>query len=55
MNKNLKIFQTLYEILSHQRSPLDKLGLGYVSTQLFSEVAEENNEGNHKPTLEVGI
>ena len=30
LNKNLKSSQTLDDILSHQRSPLDKLGLGYV-------------------------
>ena len=29
LNKNLKSSQTLDDILSHQRSPLDKSGLGY--------------------------
>jgi len=29
LNKNLKISQTLDDILSHQRYPLDKSGLGY--------------------------
>ena len=30
LNKNLMSSQTLDDILSHQRPPVDKLGLGYV-------------------------
>ena len=43
LNKNLKSSQTLDDILSHQRSPLDKAGLGYVG-----EPSSKNDNASNK-------
>ena len=43
LNKNLKISQTLDDILSHQRYPLDKSGLGYVG-----ESSSKNDNSSNK-------
>lgn len=46
LNKNLKSSQTLDDILSHQRSPLDKSGLGYASES--SRKNDENPNASNK-------
>ena len=53
LNKNLKISQTLDDILSHQRSPLDKLGLGYVGESLRKNDNASNKKYVRKPGRNV--
>ena len=49
LNKNLKISQTLDDILSHQRSPLDKLGLRYAGEPSRKNDNAGNNKDVRKP------
>ena len=46
LNKNLKSSQTLDDILSHQRSPLDKSGLGYAGESSRKNDANPNASNN---------
>ena len=46
LNKNLKSSQTLDDILSHQRSSLDKSGLGYASESSRKNDAKPNASNN---------
>jgi len=46
LNKNLKSSQTLDDILSHQRSPLDKSGLGYAGESSSKNDANPNVSNN---------
>ena len=48
-NKNLKISQTLDGILSHQRSPLDKSGLGYANESSSKDDNASKNKDVRKP------
>jgi len=45
----LKISQTLDDILSHQRSPLDKSGLGYACEPSTNNDNASNNKDMRKP------
>lgn len=52
LNKNLKSSQTLYDILSHQRSPLGKSGPGYAGEPLSKNDANpyaSNNKDVRNP------
>ena len=49
LNKNLKSSQTLDDILSHQRSSLDKSGLGYVGEPSRKNDNASNNKDVRKP------
>ena len=49
LNKNLKISQTLDDILSQQRSPLDKSGLGYVGEPSSKNDNASKNKDVRKP------
>lgn len=53
LNKNLKSSQTLDDILSHQRSPLDKLGLGYSGESSSKNDNASNNKDVRKPERNV--
>ena len=46
LNKNLKSSQTLDDILSHQRSPLDKSGLRYAGESSRKNDANSNASNN---------
>ena len=46
LNKNLKSSQTLDDILSRQRSPPDKLGLGYAGDPSSKNDANPNASNN---------
>ena len=49
LNKTLKISQTRDDILSHQISPLDKSGLGYVGEPSRKNDNASNNKDVRKP------
>ena len=53
LNKNLKIYQTLDDILSHQISPLDKLGLGYAG-ETSNKTDANPNASNNKDVEKLG-
>ena len=53
LNKNLKSSQTLDDILSHQRSPLDKSGLGY-EVESSSKNDANPNASNKKDARKPG-
>ena len=52
-NKNLKSSQTLDDILSHQRSPRDKSGLGYARESSSKNYNASNNKDVRKPKRNV--
>ena len=49
LNKNLKSSQTLDDILSHQRPPLDKSGLGYACEPSSKNDNSSNKKDVRKP------
>ena len=53
LNKNLKSSQTLDDILSHQRSPLDKSDLGYAGESSSKNDNASNNKDVRKPRRNV--
>ena len=53
LNKNLKISQTLDDILNHQRSPLDKSGLGYAGESSRKNENASNKKDVRKPGRNV--
>ena len=53
LNKNLKSSQTLDDILSHQRSPLDKSGLGYAGEPSSKNDNASNNKDVRKLERDV--
>jgi len=48
-NSNLKSSRTLDDILSHQRSPLDKSGLGYAGESSSKYDNASSNKDVRKP------
>ena len=52
LDKNLKSSQTLDDILSHQRSPLDKSGLGYAG-ELSNKNDVNYNSSNNKNVMKL--
>ena len=48
LNNNFKSSQTLDDIISHQRSPLDKSGLGYVGEPSSKNDNASNNKDVRK-------